>query len=104
MPVALVLTYLMLKITTHTDNVDRPLLRIEGQVAGPWVEALRRACDENMSGPDSRPIVLDLAGVSFIDAEGVALFGELASRHAKLTNGSVYVAEQLKEVVGHGNG
>jgi len=41
--------------------------------------------------------VLDLTHMSFIDADGVALLGHLISRQA-LTNCSVFVGEQLKEV------
>jgi anti-anti-sigma regulatory factor len=96
---------LMLRITRLTgSDAAEPLLRLEGDVAGPWVDALRRACHENRPGGGGGRIVLDLGGVSFIDAAGIALFRELAADHAMLTNGSIYVAEQLREVVGHGNG
>ena len=43
-------------------------------------------------------LVLDLAGVSFLDADGVALFRELAARRVLFTNRSAFVAEQLKGV------
>jgi hypothetical protein len=42
--------------------------------------------------------VLDLADVSFVDADGVALFRELTARRVVLTNASLLVMEQLKEV------
>jgi anti-anti-sigma regulatory factor len=92
----------MLKITRQTSESNRVALRLEGQVIGPWVEALRQACEEVRSGNGRKGMVLDLSGVSFIDARGVALFRELVSHHAELKNGSVYIAEQLKEVV-HGS-
>ena len=93
----------MLRITGGTSadrTIDSEALRLEGQVAGPWVEELRRVCNEliGMSGAADRPIVLDLTNVSFVDANGVALFRELTARQASLTNCSVFVAEQLKEV------
>lgn len=93
----------MLKITRLPVADSRSVvLRLEGQVAGPWVDTLRRACDEARSANGRGGMVLDLSGVSFIDANGVALFHELTANRAELTNGSLYVAEQLKEVV-HGN-
>ena len=96
----------MLRITYGTTAVDneRVLLRLEGQVTGQWVEELRRVCDEALcdNGRPAHPLVLDLADVHFIDADGLALFRELAARHVTLTNGSLFVTEQLKEVA-HAN-
>jgi anti-anti-sigma factor len=95
----------MLRITRGITADDKAieLLRLDGQVAGRWVEELRRECDEVLAAdPDSgRPLVLDLAGVSFIDADGIALFQDLVTRRVSLANGSLFVTEQLKEVV-HG--
>lgn len=96
----------MLRITggLTADNVsedrDPVLLRLEGQVTGPWVEELRRVCNEviNQNGHGAHPLVLDLTNVFFIDADGVALFRYLAAHRVTLTNCSVFVAEQLKEV------
>jgi anti-anti-sigma regulatory factor len=92
----------MLRINVGTTADDRPvaLLRLEGQVTGPWVEELRRVCHETIgeSSDGFHPLVLDLADVFFIDADGVALFQELAARRVTVTNGSLLVAEQLKEV------
>ena len=93
----------MLKITPIEMSSDGTwVLQLEGQVAGPWVAALRRACTENLKNSDYSRLVLDLGGVSFIDAAGVALFRELAALRVAVTNGSIYVAEQLKEA-GNGN-
>jgi anti-anti-sigma regulatory factor len=43
-------------------------------------------------------LVIDLAGVSFLDADGIALFRELAARRVLFTNCSSFVAEQLRGV------
>jgi anti-anti-sigma factor len=92
----------MLRISrgTATDRKGAVLLRLEGQVAGLWVEEVRRACYDaiGVNGRGENPLVLDLADVSFIDAEGVALFRELASPTVELVNASLFVMEQLKEV------
>jgi anti-anti-sigma factor len=92
----------MLRISREkaANNQDTVLLRLEGQVIGLWVQEVRRACYEAM-GVDGRgrnPLVLDLTDVSFIDADGVALFRELASLRVELVSGSLFVMEQLKEV------
>jgi anti-anti-sigma regulatory factor len=93
----------MLKIThavTTDDENGGALLRLEGQVTGSWVGELRRVCNEAIShnGRGARPLRLDLTNVLFIDADGVALFRELAARRVSLENGSVFIAEQLKGV------
>ena len=89
----------MLRITQVTTAGDdkAAILRLEGQVAGRWVEELRRVCNETIGG-NGHLLVLDLADVLFIDMDGIALFRELAARQVSLTNGSLFVTEQLKEV------
>jgi len=91
---------LRINVETAADDTAVTLLRLEGQVTGPWVEELRRVCDETIGERDDEvhPLVLDLTDVCFIDAHGVALFQELAARHVTVTNGSLFVTEQLKEV------
>lgn len=87
----------MLKIT-H-DQAARPdggtVLRLEGQVAGRWVEELRLACSDSRLTP---PLTLDLRNVTFIDPSGIAFFVE---RWAEITvvNCSLFAAEQLKGAI-----
>jgi anti-anti-sigma regulatory factor len=90
----------MLKISDISDTVGLKQLRLEGQVTGPWVAELRRVCADAIGNNGHRQIhlVLDLAGVSFLDADGIALFGELVERQVLFTNGSPFIAEQLKGV------
>jgi len=90
----------MLKISGTTTEEQPIFLRLEGQVRGPWVEELRRACGRflGQNGHNGTRLVLDLAGVSFIDGDGLALFRELTSHRVVVTNCSPFVAEQLKEV------
>ena len=75
-------------------------LRLEGQVTGPWVEELRRVCTDRLGNNkhSKSNLALDLAGVSFLDADGIALFHELAARRVLFTNCSTFIAEQLKGV------
>ena len=88
------------RVTTSDDNKEGVLFRLEGQVTGPWVAELRRVCNETVSdnGHGAHPLVLDLTDVLFVDADGVALFHELRARRVSMTNCSLFVAEQLKEV------
>ena len=93
----------MLKISppTQRESHDGPVFKVEGQATGQWVDELRRVCDEalaHQNGGRSLRLVLDLDGLSFLDAAGIALFRELATRNVSFTNCSVFIAEQLKEV------
>jgi len=76
------------------------VLQLEGVVIGPWVDELRRACADARQVENGRKqrLVLDLNGVSFLDTEAVNLFRQLVTDRVSLTNYSVFIAEQLKEV------
>ena len=94
----------MLRITPITSvEPGGPSLKLEGQVAGPWVEALRQAHDEHGRFTPSQRVALDVADVSFIDPNGVALLRALVAEGVELKNRSAYITELLKEVA-HGNG
>ena len=69
-------------------------LRLEGQLIGPWLKELERSCAEART--NGAGLVLDLAGVSFIDNEGLALLRSLTDGAVTLINPSHFVAEQLK--------
>ena len=72
------------------------VLRLEGNLSGQWVDELRRVT-EPLGEPVAR-LVLDLAEVTFIDADGLLLLRELSSRHVILRNGSLFVTQQLKAI------
>ena len=87
----------MLKITHGQDARlgGGTVLRLEGQVAGRWVDELRLACTDASLTP---PLTLDLKNVTFIDPSGIAFFVE---RWAEITvvNCSLFAAEQLKDAI-----
>ncbi len=84
----------MLRISLMASPDEGVSLRLEGQVRGPWVEELRRACAQVLA--TGRALMLDLTGVSFIDLDGVALCRSLRDQHVALLHCSPFVAEQLK--------
>jgi anti-anti-sigma regulatory factor len=87
----------MLRISRTTADHSSAVLKLEGQVRGQWVGELRRVCIEMLAEGGGR-LGLDLAEVSFIDAAGLSLFRELASREVAFHNCSLFAAEQLKAV------
>jgi hypothetical protein len=85
----------MLKIVTSAPPAGGVVLHLEGQIVGPWVEELRRACEE-LHG--AGPLALDLADVAFVERRGVELLGSLGARGVRLLRCSAFVTEQLKDV------
>jgi ABC-type transporter Mla MlaB component len=67
----------MLKITGHSGTeLDAITLFLEGRLAGPWVEELEAYCSAMALNRQRCPLI-DLTGVTFIDADGKALLATL---------------------------
>ena len=63
----------MLKITQHRDEASKSVsFMLEGRLAGPWVKELE-ACWRRTEVPPKSRAVVDLTGVTFVDADGRAL-------------------------------
>lgn len=84
----------MLRIS-KLSVTDATTLRLEGSLAGVWVEELRQLCETAMTQGET--ITLDCGGISFSDLEGVALMRELRRQGARLANCSPFLKFQLEE-------
>ena len=74
----------MLKITKHRDAGSESVsFKLEGRLAGPWVEELD-ACWRQMAANTPGRRVIDLTGVTFVDANGKALLMRLWQQGAEL--------------------
>ena len=76
------------------ERDGREVLLLEGRVIGPWVDEVRRSCRDALGR--TADVVIDLGAVSFVDADGVVLLRDLASRRVALANTTPFVAAQLK--------
>ena len=85
----------MLRISEDRSSEKIAILRLEGQAIGPWVEEVRKICEQALGL--NHELVLDLAEVSFADRSAIALFRGLMSRRVALINCSPLMAEQLKQ-------
>lgn len=89
----------MLKIS-QAGKATRPVtLKLEGRVVGPWVGELSQVCETLLT--EGRALKLDLADVTFADADGVAVLAGFKSRGIALVNCSPFVDEQLKSQARH---
>ena len=65
----------MLRISEVETANGRVVLRLEGRVVGAWVQELERASRKFLESGQS--VELDLAEVSYVDRDGVALLRRL---------------------------
>jgi hypothetical protein len=86
----------MLRITVVESSKIAVTLRVEGRLTGPWVEELRTACNMH-TFPDEVQLSLELADISFADAEGISLLKELRNRGVGLIRPTPFLVEQLKD-------
>jgi ABC-type transporter Mla MlaB component len=84
----------MIRVSITESTGSAMTVLIEGKVVGDAVDELNSCCDQALA--EGRQLTLDVAGVSFIDRKGVALFHRLAAHQVSVANCSAFVAEQLK--------
>lgn len=73
----------MLKITTLT-NAESTALRLEGRLAGPWVQELERCWDSVVGATTNHPLTVDLSAVTYVDSDGKDLLKKIHRQGAKL--------------------
>ena len=78
----------VLRITSEETSEGR-VLRVEGRLAGPWVDELSQACQRE------GPLRLELHGLQSADLAGRGLLRRLANDGAELLHLSGYVAALL---------
>jgi hypothetical protein len=76
---------------TLLDTAPAGGLRVEGRLAGAWVDVLRQACRRH------RTRTLDLRGLQIVDVEGLTLLRQLAIDGVALEHLSGYLAALLAE-------
>jgi anti-anti-sigma regulatory factor len=83
----------MLRITPTAGDGQRTL-RLEGRLVEPWVGELLSLCREAAGA--GRRLVLDLSGVTFVDAAGLTCLRDLREQRAVLRGCSPFINELLK--------
>ncbi len=84
----------MLRLTRIALSHSTQTIKLEGELLGPWVEEVRKACalGTDLSGRTS----LDLRALTFVDAAGEGLLRDLIGRGIEVVACSNYVAELLR--------
>jgi ABC-type transporter Mla MlaB component len=85
----------MLRITSQPNGTDEMRLVLEGRLSGEMVPELRRVANECADA--GRRIVLDLVGLKYADAAGLALLRKLIDASARVQRASSFVSALLGE-------
>ncbi len=88
----------MLKITTLL-NAKSTVLRLEGRLAGPWVQELERCWDSTVGTPTDHPLCLDLSAVTYVDSDGKDLLKKIHRQGAKLIASGCLTSCIVNEIV-----
>lgn len=85
----------MLRITVVESSATAVKLRVEGRIAGPWVDELRTTCNAH-SAQEPLQLCLELEDVSFADAAGVVCLKELREQGVGFSRVSPFLTELFK--------
>ena len=87
----------MLRIYIH-DEVPVTSFVLEGKLVGPWVKELEKHWEGALAAYPSRMMLVDLADVSFIDAEGRALLARMRQKGVRLLSTGVLINAIVAEI------
>lgn len=89
----------MLRITVE-ENPEAIILKLEGRLAGPWVEELDRVWNETAPTLQERKLSLDLRETTFADAGGIRILKAIYSQTgAAIVAGTPWTQYLADEVV-----
>ena len=88
----------MLKITTETA-LHTATLKLEGQLAGPWVDELERSWFAVRDNIANRLVMVDLCEVTFVDAEGRKLLAWMHGQGARFRTLGCMAKGIVQEIV-----
>jgi outer membrane protein TolC len=89
----------MLRVTTKIEeDMGRVILKLEGKLAGPWVEEFERCWGSTVE--KWKNVVVELMGVTFIDSKGKCLLAKIHRQGAKLIATGLMTRSIIEEICG----
>jgi anti-anti-sigma regulatory factor len=88
----------MLKITTLT-NPESTTFRLEGRLAGPWVQELERCWDSIVGTTTNHPLTIDLSAVTYVNSDGKDLLKKIHMQGTKLVASGCLTSCIVNEIV-----
>lgn len=71
-------------------------LTLEGRIAAHWVAVLEDVCSQVLQGP--KRLILDFAGVTFIDPNGLAVLKKIRGEQVQCVNCCPFIKEILGQM------
>lgn len=90
----------MMKITL-SNGCESAVLKLEGRLAGPWVEELEKTWHSIVPAAKANHLVLDLCEVTFVDGEGRKLLAEMHEAGVELVGAGI-MTQYMIEGIKHG--
>ncbi len=92
----------LLRITVQ-EKTKEVTIKLEGRIAGPWVDELRRTWLSLAPSLESKHVCLDICEVTFVDAPGKRLLAEIRESGAGFL-ADTPVTKSLVEEIEQGEG
>ncbi len=89
----------MLRITRISEQ-DAITLKLEGKLAGPWVDELEKSWCSIREPPGDRALMVDLNDVTFIDRAGEMLLKQMHAAGTMLLAEGPYISQRLRRITG----
>ena len=87
----------MLRVTTNAEEGQgKVTLKLEGKLAGPWVEEFERCWSSTFE--KWKQVVVELAGVTFIDSKGKCLLAKIHGQGGKLVGTGLMTKSIIEEI------
>lgn len=87
----------MLKITIH-DQAPGIYFIVEGKLVGLWAKELEKCWESTLAASPSKPMVVNLAGVTFIDSLGRTLLARMRRQGVRLLSTGVLINSIVAEI------
>ncbi len=87
----------MLRITVH-EEPDQVRLKLEGNLAGPWVAELEDAWRAAQPGLAGRSLSVDVAAVGYVDSAGKYLLALLRRSGAHVMASGTVMTELVRTI------
>ena len=87
----------MLKITTKEGAASLTFV-LEGRLCRPWTAEAERGWTKLISTAGDKKVVLDLAGLTFVDGDGEALLGLMIESGTQVRARGVWVSHLVEQV------
>lgn len=87
----------MLKITIYHQAPETSFI-VEGKLVGLWVKELEKCWQNVLAAEPSRSMLVNLAGVTFIDSEGKALLSRMYQQGIRLLSAGALINAIVEEI------